>query len=71
MSTKIIEFLKVSNINKYDERGYRPLHAKDNFENCYKQYHALGANGMMDKLREEFLSLPLKPSNRMAKNKKK
>lgn len=54
----------INDYYKYSEKGYAPLHAKDNFENCYKQYHALGANGMMDKLREEFLSLPLKPSNR-------
>ena len=48
----------INDYYKYSEKGYAPLHAKDNFENCYK-------------LREEFLSLPLKPSNRkMAKIKK-
>lgn len=25
----------------------------------YKQYHTLGANGFMDKLRDEFLALPI------------
>ena len=48
----------INDYYKYDERGYAPLHAKDNFENWYKQYYALGANGMIDKLRDEFLSLP-------------
>ena len=43
---------------KYMEKGYAPLHVKENFENCYKQYHELGANGFMDKLRDEFLGLP-------------
>ena len=43
---------------KYMEKGYAPLYAKENFENCYKQYHELGANGVMDKLRDEFLGLP-------------
>ena len=23
-------------------------YARDNFENCWKQYHSLGANGVMD-----------------------
>lgn len=44
------------------EKGYAPLHVKENFENCYKQYHILGANGFMDKLREEFLELPMQKS---------
>ena len=44
---------------KYMEKGYAPLHVKENFENCYKQYHELGANGFMDKLRDEFLGLPI------------
>ena len=39
------------------EKGYAQLHVKENFENCYKQYHTLGANGFMDKLRDEFLAL--------------
>lgn len=50
----------INDYYKYTEKGYAPLHAKDNFENCYRQYHSLGANGMMDKLRDEFLSLPSK-----------
>ena len=47
---------------KYMEKGYALLHVKENFENCYKQYHTLGANGFMDKLREEFLELPIQKS---------
>ena len=50
----------ISEYNRWKEKGYAPIYAKDNFENCYKQYHQLGANGMMDKLRDEFLSLPSK-----------
>ena len=49
----------ISDYYKYMEKGYAPLHVKENFENCYKQYHTLGANGFMDKLREEFLELPI------------
>lgn len=32
---------------------------RENFENLYKQYHALGANGVMDDVRTKFLNLPL------------
>ena len=49
----------INDYYKYMEKGYAPLHAKENFENCYKQYHSLGANGFMDKLRDEFLALPI------------
>ena len=52
----------ISDYYKYTEKGYAPLHVKENFENCYKQYHTLGANGSMDKLREEFLELPIQKS---------
>lgn len=49
----------INDYNKWTEKGYAPLYAKENFENCYKQYHELGANGFMDKLRDEFLGLPI------------
>ena len=56
-------FKAMINFAKNDvEKGYAPLHVKENFENCYKQYHILGANGFMDKLREEFLELPIQKS---------
>lgn len=31
-----------------------------NFENLYTQYHALGANGVMDDIHAKFLALPYK-----------
>lgn len=48
----------IADYNKYSEKGYAPIYARDNFENCWKQYHSLGANGVMDDLREKFLELP-------------
>ena len=48
----------ISDYNKFIEKGYCPIYAKQSFENCYKQYHNLGANGVMDKLYEEVLALP-------------
>lgn len=53
----------ISEYHHWKEKGYAPIFAKENFENCYKQYHSLGANGMMDKLRDEFLNLPTVKTN--------
>ena len=53
----------ISDYNKYSEKGFAPVYARDNFENCWKQYHSLGANGVMDDLHEKFLELPTAPAN--------
>ena len=44
--------------NHYTDKGYAPIYARENFENCWAQYHALGANGVMDDLHNKFLRLP-------------
>ena len=44
---------------KYAEKGYAPIYARENFENMYKQYHVLGANGVMDDVYKKFMALPL------------
>ena len=51
----------IADYNKWTDRGYAPIYARDNFENCWKQYHALGMNGVMDDLHEKFLELPTEP----------
>ena len=43
---------------KWIIEGYAPLDAKDDLERMYQTYHKLGANGVMDSLREKFLELP-------------
>ena len=48
----------ISEFNRWEERGYAPIYARENFENCWKEYHALGANGVMDDIHEKFFSLP-------------
>ena len=48
----------ISDYNKWEERGYAPIYARQNFENCWAQYHTLGANGVMDDLHKKFLALP-------------
>ena len=42
--------------------GYADEDDRSNLENIYVQYHALGANGMMDDLRNKFLALPVERS---------
>ncbi len=48
----------ITDYNKYSELGYAPIYARENFENCWKQYHSLGANGVMNDLHNRFLQLP-------------
>ena len=55
----------ISDYNKWTERGYAPIYAKQNFENCWEQYHALkGPNGVMDGLHNTFMTLPTEPPQR-------
>lgn len=42
-------------------KGYAPMDARDDLERMYQAYHNLGANGIMDGLRKEFISLPVDP----------
>lgn len=46
----------------YRAQGWADEDDRSNMENVYQQYHALGANGVMDNLRSKFLDLPLGPS---------
>lgn len=48
----------IAEYNKWSERGYAPIYARENFENCWQQYHSLGANGVMDDIHAKFLQLP-------------
>lgn len=48
----------ISSYDKWTGRGFAPIWAKDNFQNCWKQYHSLGANGVMDGIHDEFMDLP-------------
>lgn len=48
----------ISDYNKWTDRGYAPIYAKQNFENLWEQYHALkGPNGVMDGLHSSFMAL--------------
>ena len=50
------------------EKKYATINEKNNFENLYTQYHALGKNGVMDSLNEEFMKLPsVRPTTKKQK----
>lgn len=51
----------INDYNKWHDKGYAPIYARQNFENCWAQYHALGANGVMDNIHELFFELPTEP----------
>lgn len=53
----------VSKYTFYEGEGFVPIHERNDFENVYQQYHTLGANGVMDDLRNKFLALPVKPAD--------
>ena len=40
-------------------QGYADSDERQNFENMYVQYHALGGNGVMDDIRRKFFDLPM------------
>lgn len=49
----------ISEYNKFHEdKGYAPIWAKDNFENIWSQYEALGENGVMNDIHDKFMALP-------------
>lgn len=48
----------ISDWNYYSEKGYAPIYARDNFENCWKHYHSLAVNGVMGDIHDRFMKLP-------------
>ena len=43
---------------RWTEKDYCPVYARDNIQNLYKQYHGLGQNGVIDDLMERIMELP-------------
>ena len=55
----------ISEFNKAKDKGYAQIYAKDNFENMWQNYHALGLNGVMDSIRERYMQLPNRKEDRI------
>ena len=52
----------IADYNHYTEKGWAPIYARENFENVWRQYEALGANGVMDDIHNKFKALPTQPA---------
>lgn len=48
----------ISDYDRYLEKGFAPIYARDNFQNCYNQYEKLGENGVIEDIHNKFLQLP-------------
>lgn len=48
----------INTYDKYMKKGYAEVYVKDNIQDMYKNYHALGGNGTITHLVEEFMDLP-------------
>ena len=46
---------------KYTERGYCPIYAKEALQSQYDAYHKLGGNGVITKLFHDVMELPEQP----------
>ncbi len=44
--------------DKYTERGYCPVYAKEAATRSYEAYHELGGNGVITKLYNDIMALP-------------
>ena len=51
----------VSNYNKYLDRKYCPIYAKESMRKVYQSYHALGGNDVATGLYEKLLKMPEEP----------
>ena len=48
----------VDNYNKYQDRGYCPIYAKESIKKVYAAYHNLDGNDVATKLYNTLLSMP-------------
>lgn len=53
LRSKIIDYH-----DKYMERGYCPIYAKETIRRSYEAYHDLGGNGVVTKLYNDLMALP-------------
>lgn len=51
----------IRSYEKYSEKGFCPIYARDALEKEYDAYHALGGNGMITDLMAHIHSLPTEP----------
>ena len=54
----------VSNYNKYTDRGYCPIYAKESIKHVYEAYHNLGGNDVATKLYNTLLAMSEEPKEK-------
>ena len=54
----------IAEFNRWSEKGWAPLYARENFDNLWVQYEKLGKNGVMQDIRGKFLALPAREQRR-------
>ena len=53
----------VHNYNKYHDKGFCPIYAKESIKRVYESYHNLGGNDLATKLYEKLLEMPEEKEN--------
>ena len=48
----------VSGYNRYSDKGYCPIYAKESLKKLYKSYHELGGNDVATELYQKLLKMP-------------
>lgn len=48
----------VSNFNRYSEKGFCPIYAKESIKKVYSAYHNLGGNDVATELYNKMLKMP-------------
>lgn len=48
----------VDNYNKYSDKGFCPIYAKESIKKVYEAYHALGGNDVATELYNKLLKMP-------------
>lgn len=54
----------VSNYNKYQDRDFCPIYAKESIKKVYEAYHALGGNDVATQLYHTLLKMPEEPADK-------
>ena len=54
----------VTNYNRYQDRGYCPIYAKESLKKVYHAYHDLGGNDVATELYKKVLAMPEEPEER-------
>lgn len=54
----------VADYNKYSDRGFCPIYAKESIKRAYKAYNTLGGNDVATGLYHKILAMPEEPAER-------